>query len=270
MDRALRGHSHLRHANAHRRLVSRCEFSCSQDGSSPSTAPDFDLPQSLFRAGTGCGRNRALRHPGRRLAALRAASYRFQTSLSSADKYRFSMHVVLKCVLLALVFSAAVYDLRFRRIPNWLNLAGIAAGLLANLWLSGWHGFTASLLGLSVSLLVYIPLYLLRAMGAGDVKLMAAVGSIVGPGNWIEIFLATAILGGIVALLLVAWKKRFHQTVLNLAIIIAELLHFREPARRDLRLDVRHSGALRLPYGAVIACGSIAFLIILGTRWLPS
>ena len=53
-------------------------------------------------------------------------------------------------------------------------------------------------------LLVYVPLYLIRGMGAGDVKLMAAVGAIAGPGHWLGIFLATAVIGGVVSLLVMA------------------------------------------------------------------
>jgi prepilin peptidase CpaA len=107
--------------------------------------------------------------------------------------------------------------------------------------------------------LIYLPLYVMRGMGAGDVKLMAAVGSIVGPSQWLGIFLATAIIGGIVSLLVIALKRRFHQTIWNLAVIGAELLHFRAPSAAEARLDIRHSEALRLPHGAVIAAGCIVF-----------
>ncbi len=98
-------------------------------------------------------------------------------------------------------------------------------------------------------------------MGAGDVKLMGAVGAIAGAGNWVAIFLITAIIGGIVALVVIASHKRFQQTLLNLAVIGAELLHFRMPFASEKRLDVRSSEALRLPHGAVIAAGCIVFLL---------
>jgi prepilin peptidase CpaA len=98
-------------------------------------------------------------------------------------------------------------------------------------------------------------------MGAGDVKLMAAVGAIAGASNWIAIFLITAILGGLLSLVVIAVQKRFHQTLSNLSVIGAELLHFRMPFVTEKRLDIRSSEALRLPHAAVIAAGSIVFLL---------
>ncbi len=170
------------------------------------------------------------------------------------------MPTLLKVLLLSTVLVAGIYDLRFRRIPNWLNLSGVILGLGVNTLLLAGHGFALALLGLGCSLAVYVPLYLIRGMGAGDVKLMAAVGAMAGPRNWLIIFIATALLGGLVSILFIALKKRFHQTWLNLAVILAELSHGRMPSHRDGRLDVRDSRALRLPHGALIATGAIAFL----------
>lgn len=172
------------------------------------------------------------------------------------------MPFTLKIVLVCIVLAAGAYDLRFRRIPNWLNLSGIILGLGMNTLLLAPHGLATALLGMICSLMVYVPLYLVRGMGAGDVKLMAAVGAICGPGNWLGIFIATALLGGVVSLLFIALRKRFHQTFLNLSLILAELSHGRLPANADSRVDVRNSQALRLPHGALIATGAIAFLII--------
>lgn len=180
----------------------------------------------------------------------------------TADEFIFAMPVVLNSVLLALVMVAAAYDLRFRRIPNWLTLSGFICGFSLNVLFLGRQGLVTASLGLLCALLVYVPLYLIRGMGAGDVKLMAAVGAIVGPHNWLGIFLATAILGGIVSVVVIALKRRFHQTLLNLAVIGAELLHFRVPSESEERLDVRSSEALRLPHGAVIAGGCIVYLLL--------
>ncbi len=176
------------------------------------------------------------------------------------------MPATLKIVILALVFAAGAYDLRFRRIPNWLNASGVVLGFGLNLLLSGWHGFAAALLGFLLAVAIYFPLYLVRGMGAGDVKLMAAVGSLAGPGAWLGIFLATALAGGVVSLLLIFWKRRAHRTFLNLAVIGVELLHFRAPAAADQRLDIRNSESLRLPHGAVIACGTAAYLLFTAAR----
>src|SRR3954468_19461743 len=97
----------------------------------------------------------------------------------------------------ALVLTAAAIDFRSRRIPNWLTIAGVCAGLLLHGVTAGWSGIGTSLGGMLLGFGVYLILYCLRAMGAGDVKLMAAVGAIIGPQQWVAVFVATAIAGGV-------------------------------------------------------------------------
>jgi prepilin peptidase CpaA len=177
------------------------------------------------------------------------------------------MPLLLKAILLCTVIVAGAFDLRYRFIPNWLNLAALTLGIAANILLFHFHGLLLSSLGLGCALLIYVPLYLVRGMGAGDVKLMAAIGSIVGPGNWLGIFLATALLGGLVSLIYVALRRRLYQTFLNLAFVVAELGHLRVPAAEDARVDVRHPSASRMPHGAVIAAATGVFLLI-GSRAL--
>jgi prepilin peptidase CpaA len=176
------------------------------------------------------------------------------------------MPVPLTIALVCLVLVAAIYDLRFRRIPNWVSLSGIVLGLGCNTLLLGWPGVRGASLGLLCAVAVYVPLYLVRGMGAGDVKLMAAVGAIAGPEGWLQIFLATALIGGVVSLLVIASKHRFRQTLGNVGIIATDLLRFRAPAKTDSRLDFRHKDAIRLPHGAAIAGGSIAFLLLHASR----
>jgi prepilin peptidase CpaA len=179
------------------------------------------------------------------------------------------MPVSLKVVLICTVLAAAIFDLRYRRIPNWLNLSAIVLGIGLNVLVFEVHGFILALLGLGCSLLVYVPLYLVRGMGAGDVKLMAAVGAIVGPMNWLCIFLFTAILGGVVSLIYVVFRKRLNQTLLNLVLVLTELARVRLPADREARLDIRHGEALRVPHGAVIALGAMVF-VVLGSKVVTS
>ena len=85
---------------------------------------------------------------------------------------------VLQWLLAGVVLTAAWTDLRERKIPNWLALAGVLAGFGLNVALYRMPGFWSALQGLGVAFLIYFPLWLIRGMGAGDVKLMGAVGSI--------------------------------------------------------------------------------------------
>jgi len=170
--------------------------------------------------------------------------------------------------LAALALIAALYDVWFRRIPNWLSLAGVVVGIGLNAFLAvdGFHWYDgynwrSALGGMGLAFLIYFPLYLLRGMGAGDVKLMAAVGALVGPLNWFGIFVLSNVLGGIAAVFIILTHGRFRKTFSNVGYMLLELMHFRAPYMRKEELDVNSPKAMRLPHGVVIAIGCGAFLI---------
>jgi len=172
------------------------------------------------------------------------------------------MPLALTVVLIVLVLTAAIYDFCCRRIPNWLNLAGILLGVALNTILFALHGFMLATLGLLLALALYIPLYLLRAMGAGDVKLMAAIGSLVGPQNWIVVFLCSALAGGVLAVAVAINKGRLQPTLVSVTLLAGELIQLRRPADQYETFDVRSSRSMRLPHGLAIAAGSLAFLVL--------
>src|ERR1700693_5314497 len=82
--------------------------------------------------------------------------------------------------VLLLTFAAAALDWRSRKIPNWLTVSGILAGIILRTTLGGWPGAKSSLEGAGLALGLLLPLVLLRALGAGDWKLMGAVGALMG------------------------------------------------------------------------------------------
>ena len=167
-------------------------------------------------------------------------------------------------LLLLIVFTAAVYDIRFRRIPNWLNLTGIALGFAMNIFLADRPllGVKNSAIGLGCAFGVYFVFYLIHAMGAGDVKLMAAVGTIVAnPRDWFGIFVATALIGGVFALVLLLFRRRLKKTAWNVAFLLSEIGHGRAPYMASEELDVKSSKSVKLPHGFTIAVGCLAFVI---------
>jgi len=160
---------------------------------------------------------------------------------------------ILLIAVTALVLTAAVTDFRRRRIPNWLTLGGVFLGLVLRTAIGGWAGLRLATEGMMLGFGIYFVLYLLRAMGAGDVKLMAAIGAAVGPSNWMAVFTATAVAAGAGAILLMVAKGRVRQTLWNVGYILGELVHFRPPYFRRSSLDVRDPGALTMPHGIAIA-----------------
>src|SRR6185312_4160104 len=124
----------------------------------------------------------------------------------------------------------------------------------------GWTGLRMSLLGLAAGFGVYFLLYFMRAMGAGDVKLMAAVGAIAGWQNWLGIFLITAVVGGFASLALITLRGRLKKTLWNVGFLFTELKSGRAAYLANEELDVRSSKSMGLPHGAVIAAGTLIFM----------
>ena len=164
-------------------------------------------------------------------------------------------------MLALLVIVAAAFDIRYRRIPNWLVCTGLVWGLGMNLFLFGWAGLKLSLIGVGLAFLIYFPLFALRGMGAGDVKLMMAIGALVGPANWLTILVFTALLGGAAAVGLLLWRKRLRETFYNVFFIVGELLRFRAPYVSNQDLNVDSKRAITMPHGATIAAGVGVFLV---------
>ncbi|HMD70175.1 MAG TPA: A24 family peptidase [Bryobacteraceae bacterium] len=172
----------------------------------------------------------------------------------------------VELVLLLVVITAALFDLRYRRIPNWLTAGSAGLGLALNAFLSQARGgmFKSSLIGFGAAFGIYFVLYALRAMGGGDVKLMAAVGAIVGWPNWFLLFLVTSVLGGVMGVILVVVRGRLKTTLFNVGFILNEMKSGRPAYVGKEELDVRSPKALSLPHGAVIAIGTLFFLAIVG------
>ena len=169
----------------------------------------------------------------------------------------------LEALLLVLVLTAAIFDFLYRRIPNWLVVGGFAGGVLLRIVTGGWHGAIESAGGFVCAFAVYLIFYALRAMGAGDVKLMAAVGAIAGPVNWFSIFILTSIIGGILAILLLSVKGGLQHAMNNVYLIVIEIMHGRAPHRAEPALDVGNQSAVTLPHGITIAIGTCMFLGLL-------
>ena len=174
----------------------------------------------------------------------------------------------VRILLILTVFLAAFFDLRSRRIPNWLTVSGACLGLGLNFFLGEFPGLWMGAKGLGLAMLVYLPLYVIRAMGAGDVKLMAAIGAILGPMNWLGVFMITAILGGPIAVLTAMARGRLRQSLANVLLIVRDLAHFLPPYRRTEELDIQNPRALTMPHGAILALGASGFLIA-GMLWAP-
>jgi len=109
------------------------------------------------------------------------------------------MHSIAWWPTLIVLAIATFTDLRSRRIPNWLVLPFMIAGIFVSPWLHGRHGIGQSLSGLALGAVLFGVLYLMGGMGMGDVKLCAAIGAWIGPEQLLFALLVTGIAGGIMA-----------------------------------------------------------------------
>jgi prepilin peptidase CpaA len=173
-------------------------------------------------------------------------------------------------LLACLLMIAAWYDIKSHRIPNWLVASGTLLGLGLNSFLlagagfndvlaPGGIGWVSALQGMGLGLIVLLPLYLMRAMGAGDVKLMAMVGAFLGPAEIQGALLGTFLTGGVMALLLAVRTKLLARLLQNVRLILLggliKVSAGRAPTMDDLPVSVG-----KLPYGVAIALGTLGFL----------
>lgn len=159
-----------------------------------------------------------------------------------------------KFVLPVLLTLAAVIDFRQRRIPNALSFGGMAAGLLLGLAQGGVSGLSNSLLGLLTGGALFLPFYLARGMGAGDVKLMAAVGAFLGPWHTLLATITVALVGGVIAAWAAFQQGRLRQALRDTAGVVFRV--------KPLKTLDRSSREEAIPYGLAIASGVLLYLLL--------
>jgi prepilin peptidase CpaA len=161
--------------------------------------------------------------------------------------------------------AGAVSDVRNRRIPNLLTGSSIALGLLLHLGAGGWRQMGMAAVAGVAGGAVFLLFFVAGGMGAGDVKLMAAVSTIAGFGHLAEIFVAIALTGGLFAVGLAVMRGRLKTTLANVGTLIYHHAVAGVLPHPELNLD--NPKALRLPYGAPIAVGCwIALLMQTAAR----
>lgn len=159
----------------------------------------------------------------------------------------------------AVAGAGALWDIYTYRIPNRLTYSAILLAILAHLLLEGPIGILWALSGLLIGGGAFLLLYLLRTMGGGDVKLMAAVGAFAGPSKGIQIVLYSAIAGGIFALIVAIYKRRLRHTMANFMDLVR--FHWVLGAEVHPTLNLENPEALRFAYGVAIFAGTFLVFV---------
>jgi len=160
---------------------------------------------------------------------------------------------------LAFTLYAGWLDSRTRRIPNWLTVPGLLLGVATHAITAGWHGAVMALEGAGLGLLILFPLVLLRALGAGDWKLMGALGAFVGPVMLWFVLLASVLVAGLMAVTMMIRAGRVRETLRNVWLLILSFLTFGFRAHPEVSLD--NPGALKLPFGVAAAVGTLVCFV---------
>src|SRR6266700_4284750 len=163
--------------------------------------------------------------------------------------------VAISVTAVVIAAIAAIMDVRERRIPNKLTYSASILGLLLQTIFWGWKGTLLGLLGGVVFGGVFLLFYIVHGMGAGDVKLAAALGCLVGAWASFKLMFATAVAGAILAFIYMIRARRVTQTLRNTLAILKFHRLFVLEAHPTVNLE--NPEALRMPYGLAFAAGTV-------------
>jgi prepilin peptidase CpaA len=161
-------------------------------------------------------------------------------------------------LLVPLAALIAYYDARYRRIPNAFVLATLASGLAVNTFFGGFAGAWSSAGGCLLAFMLMFMLHIFGAMGAGDVKLFASIGAVVGAHLVIPTFLVVVLTGGALAVVTMVRGRVVRETLWRVAQIFVGFLPGWEMPRFSVPAERRHT----IPYGVAITFGSLISLAI--------
>ena len=164
----------------------------------------------------------------------------------------------LDAALILFVLCVAIIDWRTHRIPNVLCAVAAIIGLFSQLWIHGADGLLSALAGAVVGLAMFLPFYVLRAFGAGDVKAMATVGMFLDMHTTMIAVGMTLIAGALLGLAMLLLKPAAANATLHrlIGLFVAPVASMRGS------LQAKSTESERLPYGIAIACGTTAALLI--------
>ncbi len=156
-------------------------------------------------------------------------------------------------ILAVILLIAVISDIRLHKIRNWLTFPAMVVGIAYYSYIGGLEGLLFSATGIALGVVILMPFYFMGGMGAGDVKLMGAVGGMLGVKGVLVAFLCTALVGGIWAIILLTLHGHLKDTVKRYWMILKVLIFARSlnyvPPENKEKMPL-------MPYGVAIAIGT--------------
>jgi len=164
--------------------------------------------------------------------------------------------------LVLTVAFGATFDVGTRRIPNFITVGGLAVALVLRVSIGGVDALVGGLLGALLAFLLTFPLFMLKGMGGGDVKLLTAVGAFLGPYGTIVALLATALVGGVLAIVVSLRSRRLGKSLAGTFTVMRGLaLKAIGGGEVDAVPTLETGDAVTVPYGVAIAVGAVIALL---------
>jgi len=162
-------------------------------------------------------------------------------------------------LLIGLLTIATWHDVRGHRIPNVLVITGWVAGMLLSAWLHGGAGIVGAMEGGVIGLVALLPFYLMRTLGAGDVKLMSVVGVFLGPTDVLMAILGTFLAGGVMAMIVAIHAGMVSRLVQNVKLMLFGAV-VKISAGQAPNMDDLPESVGKLPYAVAITAGTLGYL----------
>jgi prepilin peptidase CpaA len=164
---------------------------------------------------------------------------------------------------LGVTLLAGWVDFRTRKIPNWLTVPALLLGIGMHSVVAGWPGAKTSLEGAGLALVLLLPLVLLRGLGAGDWKLMGAVGAFLGPLMVLFVLIGSILVSGLMAMVAIMRTRRVVETIRNMWVLVRGFFSFGLRASPKISLD--NPTLLKVPFGVAVAVSTL--ICFCAARW---
>lgn len=166
------------------------------------------------------------------------------------------MNMAMNYYILAVFILIALYkDVRYSKIPNWLTVSGVFSGIGYFFIVDGFPGFFFSALGAVVSTAILLLLYLFKGVGAGDVKLFAAIGAITGMEFSLYSMMYSILFAGLIAILLLLYRRKFVKRMVYICYTFIVSIFSKD---KEMKTELNQTEIVRFPFMYAVFPGVIA------------